>query len=164
MSLSLCLYEFILFGTLNALWIFISISFARLSMFPDVISLNRVYVPLSLFSPSRIPIMQMLVCFILSSYYLKDPSFSPLFFPFVLWLISTISSRLMIYSSVSSNLLLSPSSIVFISLIVLFSLSWLFCINHFVLIGILSFFGWIFFWNFILFFYLNGIPVYPHFA
>ena len=84
MSLSLCLYEFILFGTLNALWIFISISFARLSMFPDVISLNRVYVPLSLFSPSRIPIMQMLVCFILSSYYLKDPSFSPLFFPFVL--------------------------------------------------------------------------------
>ena len=138
MSLSLCFCEFILFGTLNALWILISISFARLSMFSDVISLNRVYVPLSLFSPSRIPIMQMLVCFILSQRSIKL-SFSPLFFPFVLWLISTISSRLLIYSSVSSNLLLSPSSIFFISLIVLFSLGWLFCINHFVLISILSF-------------------------
>ena len=83
MSLSLCFCEFILFGTLNALWILISISFARLSMFSDVISLNRVYVPLSLFSPSRIPIMQMLVCFILSQRSIKL-SFSPLFFPFVL--------------------------------------------------------------------------------
>ena len=124
MSLSLCFCEFILFGTLNALWILISISFARLSMFSDVISLNRVYVPLSLFSPSRIPIMQMLVCFILSQRSIKL-SFSPLFFPFVLWLISTISSRLLIYSSVSSNLLLSPSSIFFISLIVFFNSTWL---------------------------------------
>ena len=49
MSLSLGLCEFILFGSLNALWILISISFARLSMFSDVISLNRVNVPLSLF-------------------------------------------------------------------------------------------------------------------
>lgn len=138
MSLSLFLCEFILFGTLNALWILTYVSFARLSMLSDFISLNRVYVPLFLYSPSRIPIMQILVCFILSQRSIKL-SFSPLFFPFVLyWVISGVSSRLLIYSSVSSNLLLSPSGISFISLIVLFSLGWLFCTSQFVLIGVLS--------------------------
>lgn len=53
-------------------------------------------------------------------------------------MISGVSSRLLIYSSVSSNLLLSPSGISFISLIVLFSLGWLFCTSQFVLIGVLS--------------------------
>ena len=81
--------------------------------------------PFSLFSPSGTPIMQLLVCLILSQRLLKLSwilkTFFLLFALLIEWFSTILPSRSFIHSPVSSNLLLTPSSVFFTSIIIFFS-------------------------------------------
>ena len=105
-SLSVDFFGFILFRTLCASWTWISVSFYRLRTFSAIISSNKCSAPFSLFSPFGTPIMQMLVCLMLSQKSLKLFSFLKMLFSFFCsaWVIfTTLSSRSLICSSVSST-------------------------------------------------------------
>ena len=123
MCLGLFLLEFILYGPLCASWTWLTISFSRLGKFSTIISSKIFSYPFFFFSSSGTPIIQMLVCLILSQRSLRQSSI--LFILFTLFcsseVISTIlSSSSLIHSSASDILLLIPSRVFLISVIVLF--------------------------------------------
>ena len=103
-------FEFILFGILCTFWTCMSVSFTRLGKFYVIIFSHRFLIPCSVSSLSVTPMMQMLVhlnlsqrLFTLSSFLLILFSFCCLdwgFFSFFL------SSKLLIWSSASSTLLI----------------------------------------------------------
>ena len=125
------LLGFILFGTLCISCILKSFSFFRFRKFSSIISSYTFSTFFSLSSPSGAPIMQMLVCLMLSQRSLKLSLFFKICFPFHCydWVIFIILPfRLLMHSCISPNLLLIPSSIFFISLTVFFSSDWFFFI------------------------------------
>ena len=114
MCLGVFLFGSNFFGTLWASRTCVSFSFTRLGKFLVIISSNRFSIPCSVYSPSDIPMMQMLLHFMLSKMFLNLSLF---FFSFCCscWvLFSTLSSKSLIQSSASSNLLFFPSSVLFI--------------------------------------------------
>ena len=126
MCLGVFLCGLILYGTLCTSWTWVTLSSSRLGRFSAIISSNIFSSPLSLSlsPPSGTPIMQMLVHLMLSQRALK---LSPFFFFFCSdSVISTnLSSSFVICFSVSSDLLLIPYSVFYISVIVCSSL-WFF--------------------------------------
>ena len=86
-----------------------SVSFPRLGKFSVIVSSNKLSSSFSLSSPGT-PVMQMLVCLMLSRGLFNYPHFLKFFFLFSLSDF-TLTTSLLICSSVSSNLLLLPSSI-----------------------------------------------------
>ena len=82
--------------------------------------------PFTLPSPSRVPELLHLTLYQRS---LKLSAFSKILFSFVCsaWVtLTTLSSSSLIHSSVSSNLLLIPSSVFFVSVILSFNSAWFF--------------------------------------
>ena len=115
MCLGVFLLGFILYGTLCASWTLLTLSFPILGKSSNIFS-----VPFFFSSSSETPIIQMLVCLILSQRSLRLSSI--LFIPFSLFcpvvVIPTIfSSRSLIRSSASVILLLIPSREFLISLL-----------------------------------------------
>ena len=76
------IFGFISFGALCVSCTWISASFFRFRMFPAIISSNTFSTPFSLSSPSRTPIMQMIVCLMKSQRSLKLSSFLKFVFLF----------------------------------------------------------------------------------
>ena len=123
MCLGVFLFGFILYGTLCASWTWLTISFPMLGKFLIIISSNIFSDPFFSSSSSGTPIIQMLVCLMLSQRSLRLSSI--LFLLFSLFysppVISTIlSSSSLIHCFASVTLLLIPSRIFYISVIVLF--------------------------------------------
>ena len=115
-SSSVIIFVFILFGTVCFSWIFLS--FPMLGKFSAIMSSNMVFNPFLLSSPSGTPMLWISVSLILSQSSLKLTSLKIFFFYLSLfsfcsgWVISAaLSSILLIHSTVSSNLLLIPSSV-----------------------------------------------------
>ena len=105
-----------MFGTLCASCTRKSVSFVNFRKFSAIILSNTYFTLFSLSSPSGTPVMQMLVLLMLSHRSLKLFSFFKIYFSFCCsdWVISIIlPSKLLLCSSVSSNLPLIPSSAFF---------------------------------------------------
>ena len=86
-----------------------------------IISSNRFLIPYSFSSPSGIPMMWMLLCFMLYKMFLSSPHFLKFFFFFLLLCLgvfSTLSSKSLILPFTSSNLLIIPSSVLLISFVI----------------------------------------------
>ena len=130
MYLVVVLFRFIFFGTLCDSWAWMFVSCVRLRNFSAII-LQISPCLFFLSSPSGTPIIQMLVCLMLSQRFLKWPSFFKFFFIvfYSIWVISTtLSSSLLICSSVSCILLFISSGGVFFLLFVclfVFATSWI---------------------------------------
>ena len=123
MCLGIFLLGFILYGILCASWTWLTIPFFMLGKFSTIISSKIFSYPFFFSSSSGTPIIQMLVCLLLSQRSLR-PS-SVLFIVFTLFcsseVISTLlSSSSLICSSASDILLLIPFRVFLISVIVLF--------------------------------------------
>ena len=92
-------------------WTWLTVSFPMLGKFSTIIPSNILGGPFSLSSPSGTPIIQMLV---LAQWSLKFYSF---FFHSIFYILFCVSdfhhSRSLIHSSISVNLLLIPSSALF---------------------------------------------------
>ena len=122
MCLGMFLLGFFLYGTLCASWTWLAISFSMLGKFSTIISSKIFSYPFFFSSSSGIPIIQMLVCLILSQRSLRLSS--DLFILFTLFCSSEVisiilSSSSLIHSSASDILLLIPSRVFLISVIVL---------------------------------------------
>ena len=123
MCLPVCLFGFILFGTLWASWNWMSISFPTLEKFSATIFQTILILfcwPISLSETQCEFIMWMLLCFMLSLLSFKISLLSKILFLFCcsVWMSSiAFSSSSLIHSSTSSNLLLNPSG-VFFSLVI----------------------------------------------
>ena len=120
MCLGVFLLGFILPGTLCAFWTWLTISFPMLGKCSAIIPSNIFSGSFSLYFPSRAPIMQMLVCLLLSERSLRLSSF--LFIHFSIFcsaaVISTVpSSGPFICSSASVTLLSIPSCALFLSVL-----------------------------------------------
>ena len=114
---------FILYGTLHLLDLIDYISFSMLGNFSTVISSKNVLIPFLFLFFFWDPIIQMLVCLILSQRSLRLSSV--LFILFTLFcssevIFTILSSSSLIHSSASDILLLIPSRVFLISVIVLF--------------------------------------------
>ena len=123
MYLGVFLFGFIQYGTLCASWTWVAISCPLLGKFLTIISSNIFPDPFFFSSSSGTPIIQMLVCLMLSQRSLRVPSILFILFSLLcaLEVISTIlSSSSLIRSSASVILLLIPSREFLISFIVLF--------------------------------------------
>ena len=112
MCLGMFLLGLILYGTLCTFWTWLTISFPILGKFSSIRSSNTFSVPFFFSSSSGTPVIQMLVCLMLSQRSLRLSSI--LFILFSLFcsvvVISTIlSSRSLLRSSASVTLLLIPS-------------------------------------------------------
>ena len=123
MCLGVFLLGFVLYGTLCASWTLLNISFSMLGKFSTIISSKFFSYTFFFSSTYGTPIIQMLVCLILSQRSLRLSLV--LFILFTLFcsseVISTIlSSSSLIHSSASDILLLIPSRVFLISVIVLF--------------------------------------------
>ncbi|KAF6084316.1 hypothetical protein HJG60_008592 [Phyllostomus discolor] len=118
---------FLLIGTPCVSWICVTFFLIKLGKFSLITFSNRFSIPCSSFSPSGIPIIQILLCFILSCISLSPSSLFLSFFSFS-WSFSvffpTLSSSSLIRSSASSILLLVPSTVFFSSEILFFISSW----------------------------------------
>jgi len=130
--ISLCLgvflCGFILYRTLCASWIWLTISFSLLGKFSTIISSKFFSYPFFFSSSSGTPIIRMLVHLILSQKSLRLSSV--LFILFTLFCCSDIisnflSSSSLIHSSASDILQLIPFRVFLISVIVLFVSVWL---------------------------------------
>ena len=124
------IFGFNLFGTLCTPCAWMSVSFPWLGKFSAFISSDKFSVLFSLSFPFGIPIMEMLVCLMLF-HHLINSDFLNFFFNFYCsdCVISNILySRLLIHYSVTTNLLLIPSSVFLISVVVFFSSDWIFII------------------------------------
>ena len=109
MCLGMFLLEFILYGTLCASWTWLTISFSMLGKFSTIISSKIFSYPFFFSSSSGTPIIQILVCLILSQRSLRLSSV--LFILFTLFcssevISSILSSSSLIRSSASDILLL----------------------------------------------------------
>ena len=114
------LLGFILYGTLCTSWTWVTVSFPMLGKFSVIISSNIFSGPFSLSYPSVAPIMQMLVCLMLSHRSLDCPAFFFILFSLfcsVAVISTTLSSSSLICSSACYSAI--PSSVFFISVIVL---------------------------------------------
>ena len=112
------LFRFILFGTLCFLWVDIYILCQVREVFSHYFFRQGCCVffffCLFLFSPSKTPIMQISAYLMLSQRSLKLSLFKKFLFAVLIgWFPLLLSSRLLIHSSVSSNLLFIPSSVFF---------------------------------------------------
>ncbi|KAF6384984.1 hypothetical protein mRhiFer1_008837 [Rhinolophus ferrumequinum] len=129
MCLGVGLFGFILVGILCTSWACMLVSFIRLGKVSDIITSNMFSIPCFLSSPSSIPMMHMVLHLMLSQRSLKPSSLFFILFSFCcsVWVIAAnLSSKSLIRSSASSNLLVIPSSEFFISVIVFFISNWLF--------------------------------------
>ena len=99
MCLSVGLFGFVLLGTLFVSWIWVTFSLIRLGKFSIITFSNRFSIPFSSSSPSRIPIIWILLCFMLS-YISLNPS------SFFLSLFSFSCSFWVFYSTLSSSSLI----------------------------------------------------------
>ena len=116
MCLDVGLFRFILYGTLCAYYTWISAFFFRFGKFSVIIYSNTILIPFYLSSPSEIPVMNRLVCFILSQRpYILLSFFSCLSVCCSDWVISILSSRSYIHSSALSSLPFIAFSLAFIS-------------------------------------------------
>ena len=110
------LFGFILFGTLCFLWVDICILCQVREVFSHYFFRQGFFFfCIFLFSPSNKPIMQISAYLMLSQRSLKLSSFKKFLFAVLIgWFPLLLSSRLLIHSSVSSNLLFIPSSVFFL--------------------------------------------------
>lgn len=113
MHLGVFLIGFVLLGILYDFCTWMYFNFLNFRKLSALIFSSMTFVPFSLYSPSRIPIMQMLVQLMLSQRSLKQSSFLfiPFFFSCSASVMSTFTSSLLIHSSVLPPLLLIPSSV-----------------------------------------------------
>ena len=123
MCLGMFLLGFILYGTLCASWIWLTVFFSMLGKFSTIISSKIFLYPFFFSSSSETPVILMLVHLILSQRSLRLSSV--LFILFILFCSSEfisiiLSSSSLICSSASDILLLIPSRVFLVSVIVLF--------------------------------------------
>ena len=85
MCLGVFLLGFIVYGTLCASWTWLAISFPMLGKFSTIMSSNIFSGPFSLSSPSRTPILRMLLHLMLSQRPLRLSSFLFVLFFFILF-------------------------------------------------------------------------------
>ncbi|KAF6094921.1 hypothetical protein HJG60_011985 [Phyllostomus discolor] len=89
--LEVALFRFLLFGTFCVSWICVTFSLIKLGKFSIITFSNRFSITWSSSSPSGIPIIQILLCFILSCTSLNPFSFClSLFSFFSLWVLFSI--------------------------------------------------------------------------
>ena len=126
--ITMCLSVFILYGALCISWTWVAISFPMLGKFSSIISSNIFLGPLFLSCPSGNPIMQMLVCIMLSQRSLRLSSF--LFVLFSLFCYAAVNSTI----QSSRSLIHSSASVILLwFLLVYFSFQLFYCSSLFVL-------------------------------
>ena len=127
MCLAVGLFGFLLLGTLCVSWICVTfVCLIKLGKF-SIITFSKKFSITCCSSPSGIPIIWILLCFVLSCITLNPSSFFLSFFSFScsFWVpFSTLSSSSLNQSSASSSLVLIPSTVFFSSEIVFFISSW----------------------------------------
>ncbi|KAF6086349.1 hypothetical protein HJG60_008514 [Phyllostomus discolor] len=125
MCLGVGLCGFLLIGTLCVSWICVTCSLIKLGKFSFISFSTRFSIPCSSSSPSGIPVVRILLCFILSCISLNPSLFFLSLFSFScsFWMLfSALSSSSLIRSSASLILLFIPST-VFFSLEIVFFIS-----------------------------------------
>ena len=125
MCLEVGLFGFLLLGTLCDSWICLTFSLIKLGKFSIITFSNTFYIPWSS-SPTGIPCIMILLCFMLSCISLNPSSFflNLFSFSYSFWVFfSTLSSSLPIQFSASSSLLLILSTVSSVQKLY-FSFSW----------------------------------------